>query len=118
MTTILIASAAALATIVLLVAELLLVRRTLARDLAEALERARHEIQRAQTLGELASSIDLHDVMARTVEAARLLPGIDAAMVTVATGSGDVVAADGPAPDDATVPAVGAAPDGRLPKSV
>src|SRR5687768_11506453 len=108
MTIFLTASAAALATTVLLVAALLLARRSrrsddqllmetvdrvnerlegMVHDLAAALERAERENRRARVLGELALSLELDEVMARTLEAARLLPGIDAARVSIATGS-------------------------------
>jgi diguanylate cyclase (GGDEF)-like protein len=139
MTIFLTASAAALATTVLLVVGRLLARRSrrhddqlvmdtvdrvdarlegMVHDLAAALERAERENRRAHVLGELALSIELDEVMARTLEAARLLPGIDAARVSIATGSADVVADDGLTAQDESEPALAAAPEGRVPKLV
>ena len=98
MTIFLIASAAALATTVLLVAGLLLARRSLVRDLSAALEQARQESRRAQALGELAVSLDLDEVVARTLEAARLLPGVEAATLRMTNGvAPPLEVADGPA---------------------
>src|SRR5918999_6266145 len=139
MTIFLTASATALATTVLLVVGLLLAQRSrrgdeqvlmetveranerlerMVHDLAAALERAERENRRAHVLGELALSIELDDVMARTLEAARLLPGIDAARVSIATGAEDVVADDGLTAEDEAEPALAAAPEGRVPKLV
>ncbi len=139
MTIFLTASAAALATTVLLVVGLQLARRSrrsddqllmetvervnerlerMEHDLAAALERAERENRRAHVLGELALSLELDEVTARTLEAARLLPGVDAARVSIATGSEDVVADDGLTAEDESEPALAAAPEGRLPKLV
>jgi diguanylate cyclase (GGDEF)-like protein len=135
MTIFLTASAAALATTVLLVAGLLLARRSRRRDeqllvetvervnerlegmvhdLAAALERAERENRRAHVLGELALSLELDDVIARTLEAARLLPGVDAARVSIATGSEEIVADDGLTAEDESGPALAAAPEPKL----
>ena len=119
MTIFLTASAAALAITVLLLGGLLLARRSrgserlegMVHDLAAALERAERESRRAHVLGELALSLELDDVVARTLEAARLLPGVDAARVHIATGSGEVVAADGLTAEDEPAPALSATPD-------
>src|SRR5918992_633491 len=103
MTIFLTASAAALATTVLLVAALLLAER---------------ENRRAHVLGELAASLELDDVMTRTLEAARLLPGVDAARVSIANGSGEVVADDGLTAEDEFAPALAADPESRRTKLV
>jgi diguanylate cyclase (GGDEF)-like protein len=103
MTTLLIASAAALATTILLVAGLLLARRSLARDLSAALERAERESRRAHVLGDLAVSLDLEEVIARTLEAARLLQGVEAASLRVVNGAAEIEAADGPAAETAGI---------------
>ena len=53
----------------------------LARELAGAVERAEEEGRRSRFLGEIAGSIDLDEVLARTLEAARArCPGVDAAL--------------------------------------
>src|SRR5712691_8460357 len=53
----------------------------LARELAGAVDRAEEESRRSRFLGEIAGSIDLDDVLARTLEAAAGLPGSDAALI-------------------------------------
>src|SRR5918992_5511266 len=139
MTIFLTASAAALATTVLLVVGLLLARRArrsdeqllmetvervnerlerMVHELAAALERAERENRRAHVLGELAASLELDDVMTRTLEAARLLPGVDAARVSIANGSGEVVANDGLTVEDESAPALAADPESRRTKLV
>jgi diguanylate cyclase (GGDEF)-like protein len=52
-------------------------------ELTEALERAREETRRGRVIGELAGSIDLEDVMRRTLDAAAAVPGADAAAISV-----------------------------------
>jgi diguanylate cyclase (GGDEF)-like protein len=51
--------------------------------LTGALEDARAESRRSRRLAELASSIDLDDVLTRTLDGAVSLPGIDAAMLAL-----------------------------------
>jgi diguanylate cyclase (GGDEF)-like protein len=106
-----IASAAALATTVLLLAGLLRALRLrdgMLQELSAARDRAEQEAQRSRAQAELAASIDLDEAMARTLATARRLPGVDAATVTVASRSGDVVVSDAPPADK----------DGPLPESV
>ena len=103
MTILLIASAAALATTVLLLLGLLLARRSHVRDLSAALERAEREGRRAHVLAELALSLDLDEVIARTLEAARLVPGVETATLRVANGSADIEAAAGPTVEGAGI---------------
>ena len=50
------------------------------RDLSGALERAQAENRRTRVLGELGGSIDLDEVLARTLDAAGALEGVDAAV--------------------------------------
>ena len=57
------------------------------RELSEALERAQEETRRNRFLGELGASIDLDEVLARTLEAGGAIPGVDAALVSVRDGS-------------------------------
>jgi len=61
------------------------------RDLADALERAREESRRSRALGELAASIDLDEVLRRTLDAAGALPGAEAALLTVVTPEGETL---------------------------
>jgi diguanylate cyclase (GGDEF)-like protein len=66
-----------------LVSEMNLRMEDMVRELSEALERAQEEGRRTRSLGELGSSIDLDEVLARTLEAAGAIPGADAALVSV-----------------------------------
>jgi diguanylate cyclase (GGDEF)-like protein len=138
MTTILIACAAALAATVLVVAVFLLGRRSggatdaklnavaaqidarmqaMVRDLSAALERAQEENRRSRVLGELGGSIDLDEVLTRTLDATSALRGVDAVVVAVGEGGDHLVAASG---IGATQPAatVSGPPDGATPRSI
>ncbi|MGH3103165.1 MAG: diguanylate cyclase [Gaiellaceae bacterium] len=53
------------------------------RELGQALERAEEQIRRTHTLSELGGSIDLDEVLARTLEAAGEIEGADASLVSV-----------------------------------
>jgi diguanylate cyclase (GGDEF)-like protein len=61
----------------------------LAMDLSEALERAEAEGRRSRFLAEIAGSIDLDEVLARTLESARALPGVDAGLVRIEPRDGE-----------------------------
>jgi diguanylate cyclase (GGDEF)-like protein len=65
----------------------------LAGDLSTALARARAEGMRGRTLGDLAGSIDLDEVLTRTLEAATATRGVDAAVVSVRGPGGEPVVA-------------------------
>ncbi|HWG55171.1 MAG TPA: sensor domain-containing diguanylate cyclase [Gaiellaceae bacterium] len=140
MTTALIALSAALAATAVLGVVFLLVRRndgageerlahvvaqindrmeTMVRDLSEALERAQEENRRSRVLGELAGSIDLDEVLNRTLEAAGAVPGVDAAVVTVDTGAAaPLVAAVGVTVDGEAGLGAPTPPDGRVPRAI
>jgi diguanylate cyclase (GGDEF)-like protein len=138
MTTILIACGAVLATLTLATTVFLLGRRSgglgeerlaamaaqldermeaMVRDLSDALERAQEENRRSRVLGELGGTIDLDEVLTRTLDAAGALGGVDAAVVSVALesnkplvasvglGSGEPATVSGP-PDGATPRAI------------
>ena len=60
-------------------------------ELVAALERERVENRRARALSELASSIDLDEVLQRTLESAASLPGVDAAHISVITPGGETI---------------------------
>lgn len=68
-------------------------RRTddIRRELGDVLAHEHEQNRRARALGELTASIDLDDVLRRTVEAASELPGADAAHVAVITPGGEPV---------------------------
>src|ERR671911_1615896 len=114
MTTILIACGAALAAMALAAIIFLLGRRSggagedrlaamaaqldermeaMVRDLSEALERAREENRRSRVLGELGGTIDLEEVLTRTLDAMGALGGVDAAVVSVSAGSDEPLVA-------------------------
>ena len=58
-------------------------------DLSEALERAQEEGRRNQMLGELGGTIDLDEVLTRTLDAAGAMPGVDAALARLENDSGE-----------------------------
>src|SRR5579884_897106 len=106
LTTALIGTSAALALCVVALGLVLPLRRRRvraeARDLAAAVARAEEEARRGRFLGELAASIDLDEVLARTLEAATTLPGADAALLTLrGEGGKPIVAALGLDADEA-----------------
>jgi diguanylate cyclase (GGDEF)-like protein len=88
----------------------------MAQVLSEALEQAEAEVRSNRLLGELAGTIDLDEVLTRTLDAACALEGVDAAVVSV-DGDPPITAAVGLGVD---VPetAVPAPPDGRQPRSI
>jgi diguanylate cyclase (GGDEF)-like protein len=91
----------------------------MARELAQARERADEEGRRSRYLGELAGSIDLDEVLRRTLEAAGDLPGADAALVTLVGSNGKpLVATLGLSAEEAERQAVAGPPDGRLARSI
>jgi diguanylate cyclase (GGDEF)-like protein len=101
-----------------LVAELDRRTNEIREELAAALERERIENRRARALGELASSIDLEEVLRRTLESAAALPGVDAAHVAVVTPGGDTVArSTGLSETEADDVQLGPAPTGRRVRS-
>ena len=87
-------------------------------DLARALERARDDSDRSRRLAAIGASIDLDDVLAKTLEAASTLPDVDAAMLVVPQPDREdepVVATLGMSPEEATHQSASGpgAPDGR-----
>jgi diguanylate cyclase (GGDEF)-like protein len=86
----------------------------LAEELAAAVERADEEGRRSRFLGEIAGSIDLDEVLARTLRAAAGLPRVDAALVRLEPdGAMPVVATFGLSAEEAERQAVTGPPDGR-----
>ena len=65
----------------------------LAQELAGAVARAEEESRRSRFLGEIAGSIDLDEVLSRTLEAAGGLDGVDAAVVRVDAQEGAPIVA-------------------------
>ena len=137
MTTLVIALGAALAATVVLAIVFLLARRASApgktdlaesiarmdarmhemvRDLSEALEQAQAEARSNRILGELAGTIDLDEVVRRTLDAAGAFDGADAAVVAV-EGDPPVTAAVGLGVGE-PAGAIPTPPDGRRPRSI
>ena len=71
-----------------LVRELDVRMRQLGESLQEELERTKEESRRSRYLGELAWTIELEEVMRRTLDAAAALEGVDAALVTALDETG------------------------------
>jgi diguanylate cyclase (GGDEF)-like protein len=138
MTTILIACAAALVATLLVVAVFLLGRRSVSsaetklnavaaqidermqamvRDLSQALERAQEESRRSRVLGEVSGTIDLDEVVTRTLDAAGTLSGVDAVVVAVGAGGDSLTAAAGLGAGEPAGAIVGP-PDGSQPRSI
>jgi diguanylate cyclase (GGDEF)-like protein len=92
----------------------------LGHELASALERAEEEGRRSRILGDLVGSIDLDDVLARILEAAGKLGGVDAALMLLPDqhGGKPVVATLGLSVDEAERHAITGPPDGRLARSI
>ena len=70
-----------------LVSEMYTRMEVMVRELSEALERALEEGRRNRFLGELGASIDLDEVLSRTLEAGGAIPGVDAAIVSIRDGA-------------------------------
>jgi len=66
-----------------LVRELDMRMRQLGENLSEELERTKEESRRSRHLGELAWTIEIEEVMRRSLDAAAALDGVDAALITV-----------------------------------
>jgi diguanylate cyclase (GGDEF)-like protein len=91
---------------------------SMVRDLSGALERAQAENRRTRVLGEVGGSIDLDEVLARTLEAAGELEGVDATVISIPVeGEEPLVAATGlgGAEQPATI---SGPPDGRSPRTI
>jgi diguanylate cyclase (GGDEF)-like protein len=74
-----------------LVRDLDLRMRQLGESLQEELERTKEESRRSRYLGELAWTIEIEEVMRRTLNAAAALEGVDAALVTALDESGEPI---------------------------
>jgi diguanylate cyclase (GGDEF)-like protein len=91
----------------------------LARELAGAVDRAEEEGRRSRFLGEIAGSIDLDEVLARTLEAAAGLPGADAALIRLEAHEGPpVVAALGISSEEAERQVISGPPGSRRARAI
>jgi diguanylate cyclase (GGDEF)-like protein len=88
-------------------------------ELTAAVERAEDESRRSQALAELGGTIDLDEVLARTLEATGSMPGADAALITIEGVDGKpLVATMGLSLEEAQRQAVVGPPDGRRARSI
>ena len=85
-------------------------------DLSQALERAQEETRRSRALGDLSGTIDLDEVVARTLDAVSTMSGVDAAVVAVGTGGASLTAAAGLGSEPTG--AIVGPPDGSLPRTI
>jgi diguanylate cyclase (GGDEF)-like protein len=103
----------------LLVSEMNARMEAMVRELSESLERAQEEGRRNRYLNELAGSIDLDEVLSRTLEAGGAVPGVDAALVTIAADDEQpVVATLGLSAEEAKRQVVSGPPDGQEARAI
>ena len=92
--------------------------QAMVRDLSDALERAQEENRRNRVLSGLGGTIELDEVLTQTLDAARSLEGVDAAVVSVRPeGAAPLVASVG-LPEGDLLGTVSGPPDGRMPRSI
>src|SRR5919199_5612952 len=88
-------------------------------DLGRALERARAEGERTRQLSSISSTIDLDAVLARALEAAVGLPGVDAGTIVIPQrDQGPLIATLGMSSEEAARQPVAGPPDGRRARAV
>ena len=89
------------------------------RELSEALERAQEEGRRNRFLGELGRSIDLDEVLSRTLEAGGAIPGVDAALVSIRDGDDKpIVATLGLSAEEAQRQVISGPPNGHEARAI
>jgi diguanylate cyclase (GGDEF)-like protein len=102
-----------------LVADMNTRMETMVGELSEALERAQEEGRRNRVLGELAGTIDLDEVLTRTLDAAGAMPGVDAALARLDNGGNTpVIATLGLTTDEAQRQAIAGPPGGPEARSI
>jgi hypothetical protein len=88
-------------------------------DLSVALERAQEEGRRNRMLGELAGTIDLDEVLTRTLDAAGAMPGVDAALARIDNGDETpIIATLGLSTEEAQRQAIAGPPGGPEARSI
>jgi diguanylate cyclase (GGDEF)-like protein len=92
---------------------------TMVSELSEALNHAQEEGRRNRMLGELAGTIDLDEVLTRTLDAAGAMPGVDAALARLDNG-GDapIIATLGLTTEEAQRQAIAGPPGGPEARSI
>jgi diguanylate cyclase (GGDEF)-like protein len=102
-----------------LVAEMNARMEVMVRELSEALERAQEEGRRNRFLGELGASIDLDEVLSRTLEAGGAIPGVDAAIVSIRDNADKpIVATLGLSAEEAQRQVVSGPPNGHEARAI
>jgi diguanylate cyclase (GGDEF)-like protein len=102
-----------------LVSELNARRETTIRELSVALERTQEEARRNRFLGELGASIDLDEVLSRTLEAGGAIPGADAALVSLRTAAErPLVASVGLSAEEAERQVISGPPNGHEARAI
>jgi diguanylate cyclase (GGDEF)-like protein len=92
---------------------------SIVRELSGSLRQAHEDSRRTRALGELGGSIDLDEVLVRTLEAAHAIEGADAALVSIhESGDKPVVATAGLSAEDAKRQAVSGPPTGHEARAV
>jgi diguanylate cyclase (GGDEF)-like protein len=101
-----------------LVADMNTRMESMVSELSEALEHAQEEGRRNRMLGELAGTIDLDEVLTRTLDAAGAMPGVDAALARLDDGDAPIVATLGLSTDEAQRQAIAGPPGGAEARSI
>jgi diguanylate cyclase (GGDEF)-like protein len=92
---------------------------TLVRELSEGLERAQEEGRRNRLLAELGASIDLDEVLSRTLEAGGAIAGVDAALVSIRDRSDTpIVATMGLSAEEAQRQVISGPPNGHEARAI
>jgi diguanylate cyclase (GGDEF)-like protein len=92
---------------------------TMVGELSEALEHAQEEGRRNRMLGELAGTIDLDEVLTRTLDAAGAMPGVDAALARLDNDGGTpIIATLGLTTEEAQRQAIAGPPGGPEARSI
>jgi diguanylate cyclase (GGDEF)-like protein len=103
-----------------LVADMNTRMESMVSELSQALERAQEEGRRNRMLGELAGTIDLDEVLTRTLDAAGAMPGVDAALARLDNGAGEapIIATLGLSTEEAQRQAIAGPPGGAEARSI
>ena len=89
------------------------------RQLTEQLERAEYQNRRRRFVERLAGALELDEVLARSLEVAHELSGVDAAMIVLPVGGdGPLVATHGMSREEALSQPIAPPPEGRQPRAV
>ncbi|MDQ2981065.1 MAG: GGDEF domain-containing protein [Actinomycetota bacterium] len=92
---------------------------SMVRELSDALERAQEDGRRNRFLGELGASIDLDEVLSRTLEAGGAIPGVDAALVSIVNDSDKpIVATMGLSAEEAQRQVISGPPNGHEARAI